>query len=92
MIGQIHDLDLPHSSCYVIDNAGYIIAHKDFKSSGDDVTDVGHVHITHKEPEASYWLYENDVMLKDGCMSYEKSQIQTFWKVRCLVGFQITDY
>ena len=69
-------------SCFIIDEAGFLVVHEDFMvPSASEKDGVENVHITEKEKHIALHMIQNGYLRKKECRKLEDIETQTFYEV-----------
>ena len=69
-----------------MDDAGFLIMHKDFMLSSTTAADLEHVHITQKEKNIAHDLINKGFLIKKECRNLEGIKKQSFYEVNSRMG------
>ena len=67
--------------CFVMDQAGFLIMHKDFLMPSATAAEVEHVHITQKEKTIVEDLITKGYLIEKECRNLEEIKKQSFYEV-----------
>ncbi|CAH1782871.1 unnamed protein product, partial [Owenia fusiformis] len=68
-------------SCFIMDNSGFIVMHRDFVNCSNKDQQIEGLHVTIKEPEIAKHLIKNYHMSRRACINFEKLKDYRTWIV-----------
>ncbi|XP_053377482.1 VWFA and cache domain-containing protein 1-like isoform X2 [Mercenaria mercenaria] len=81
LITKYEKCDSGEYECFLIDDSGFVILHRDFVETTTKRPNLENVHLTFKEPAIADDLVNNNIMAKAHCIDFENIKEQYSYRV-----------